>query len=104
MTFLALDVGNTRLKWARYDQAHPGAAAGAGDGVGGGAGGEAGVAGVRGRDDRDAVPLDHRRRRRGQRRRRPVPRHGPTIWRRDALGHSAPISTGCCPHQVLKKS
>ena len=25
MTFLALDVGNTRLKWARYDQAHPGA-------------------------------------------------------------------------------
>ena len=25
MTFLALDVGNTRLKWARYDQAQPGA-------------------------------------------------------------------------------
>ena len=25
MTFLALDVGNTRLKWARYDQARPGA-------------------------------------------------------------------------------
>jgi type III pantothenate kinase len=25
MTFLALDVGNTRLKWALYDAAHPGA-------------------------------------------------------------------------------
>jgi type III pantothenate kinase len=25
MTFLALDVGNTRLKWARYDAARPGA-------------------------------------------------------------------------------
>ena len=25
MTFLALDVGNTRLKWARYDAAHAGA-------------------------------------------------------------------------------
>ena len=23
MTFLAIDVGNTRLKWALYDQAHP---------------------------------------------------------------------------------
>ncbi len=25
MTFLALDIGNTRLKWAAYDAAHPGA-------------------------------------------------------------------------------
>jgi len=25
MTFLALDVGNTRLKWAVYDRAHAGA-------------------------------------------------------------------------------
>ena len=25
MTFLALDIGNTRLKWATYDAAHPGA-------------------------------------------------------------------------------
>ena len=25
MTFLAIDVGNTRLKWALYDAAHPGA-------------------------------------------------------------------------------
>ena len=25
MTFLALDVGNTRLKWAQYDSPHPGA-------------------------------------------------------------------------------
>ena len=25
MTFLAIDVGNTRLKWAMYDAAHPGA-------------------------------------------------------------------------------
>ncbi len=25
MTFLAIDIGNTRLKWALYDQAHPGA-------------------------------------------------------------------------------
>jgi len=26
MTFLAIDIGNTRLKWALYDAAHPGAA------------------------------------------------------------------------------
>ena len=26
MTFLAIDIGNTRLKWAMYDAAHPGAA------------------------------------------------------------------------------
>src|SRR5262249_38503466 len=25
MTFLALDIGNTRLKWAQYESAHPGA-------------------------------------------------------------------------------
>ena len=26
MSFLALDIGNTRLKWAIYDQPRPGAA------------------------------------------------------------------------------
>ena len=25
MSFLAIDIGNTRLKWALYDAAHPGA-------------------------------------------------------------------------------
>ena len=26
MTFLAIDIGNTRLKWAMYEAPHPGAA------------------------------------------------------------------------------